>query len=123
MIEMLSEVAIVLFRLTPSGRTIVGRNRSPAIVNQVSPHAVAVTTAVVIAAETISVIDVTAVAMLRELAADFRRDGTELVLARDIGSVRDLLRLGPDGETIRTYPTVRSAIAAIGAGEAAAPEV
>ncbi len=85
-------------------------------------RAVEGTTAVVIDAETIPVIDVTAVAMLRELAADFRRDGTELVLARDIGSVRDLLRLGPDGEAIRTYPTVRSAIAAIGAGEAAAPE-
>jgi sulfate permease, SulP family len=93
-----------------------------AVRRTIRARAVAGTTAVVIDAETISVIDVTAVAMLRELAADFRRDGTELVLARDIGSVRDLLRLGPDGEAIRTYPTVRSAIAAIGAGEAAAPE-
>ena len=58
----------------------------------------------------------------RELAADLRRDGIELVLARDVGSVQDLLRLGPDGEAIRTYPTVRAAIAAIGAGDAAAPE-
>ena len=94
-----------------------------AVRRAIRARAVAGTTAVVIDAETISVIDVTAVAMLRELAADFRRDGTELVLARDIGSVRDLLRLGPDGEAIRTYPTVRSAIAAIGAGEGAAPEV
>ena len=37
-------------------------------------------------------------------------------------SVRDLLRLGPDGAAIRTYPTVRAAIAAIGAGEAPPPE-
>ena len=48
--------------------------------------------------------------MLVTLAQDLRRDGVELALARDIGAVRDLLRLGEDEFVIRTYPTVRAAV-------------
>ena len=67
-------------------------------------------TAVVIDAETVPAIDVTAVTMLVALAQDLRRDGVELVLARDIGPVHDLLRLGEDERAIRTYSTVRAAV-------------
>ena len=43
------------------------------------------TNAVVLDAETVPAIDVTAVNMLTELADDLRRDGVELVFARDVG--------------------------------------
>ena len=69
--------------------------------------------AIVLDAETVPTIDITAVTMLTELADDLRRNGTELVLARDVSDVRDLVRLG-EGETpIRTYPTVRAAVSAL----------
>lgn len=71
-------------------------------------------------AETVPAIDITAVNMLVELAADLRRDGIELVLARDVGDGRDLVRLGEGGTLLRTYPTVRAAVDALqrGAGGA-----
>lgn len=71
------------------------------------------TNAVVLDAETVPTIDVTAVTMLVELADDLRRDGVELVLARDVGRVRDLVRLGEGDSPLRTYPTVRAAVAAL----------
>lgn len=56
-------------------------------------------------------IDVTAVTMLVGLGHDLRRDGIELVLARDAGAIRDLvaLREGEDGP-LRNYPTVQTAV-------------
>lgn len=70
----------------------------------------------VIDAETMAAIDVTAVTMLLQLAGDLRRDGMELVLARDIGAVRDVFR-GDDGTApLRTFPTVRAAVAALESG-------
>jgi MFS superfamily sulfate permease-like transporter len=74
------------------------------------------TRALVLDAETVPDIDVTAVTMLVGIAADLRDRGIELVIARDIGSVRDLLELGSGDRTIRTYPTVRAAVAALDAG-------
>ncbi len=59
-------------------------------------------------------VDVTAAAMLVQLRADVRRAGAELVLAGDIGQVRDVLATAdPDGEP-PLYRTVDAAIAAAG---------
>ena len=57
-------------------------------------------------------IDVTAATMLSELAGDLERRGIRFVLARDIGEVRDLLRLS-DGETLPAYATVEAAVEAL----------
>jgi sulfate permease, SulP family len=70
-------------------------------------------TGVVLDAQTVPSIDVTAVRMLDALAADLERRGVRLALARDVGQVRDLLsRVTPDSP-VRTYPTVRAAVAAL----------
>jgi sulfate permease, SulP family len=50
------------------------------------------TRAVVLDAETAPYIDVSAARMLVGLTADLRRSGVELVIARDVGQVRDVLR-------------------------------
>jgi hypothetical protein len=50
---------------------------------------------------------------LTTLADDLRREGIELVLARDVASVRELVRLGDGEAPLRTYPTVRAAVAAL----------
>jgi SulP family sulfate permease len=85
-----------------------------AVRNAIRAHANEGTDAVVLDAETVPAIDLTAVSMLTELAVDLRRDGIELVLARDIGAVRDLVRRGQGEETrLRTYPTVRAAVDAL----------
>ena len=68
------------------------------------------TRAVVVDAETVPAIDVTAVGMLVQLAEDLRRDGIELVLARDIGAVRDLVEAGGEERVLRSYPTVQAAV-------------
>ncbi len=72
------------------------------------------TKAVVLDAESVPFIDVTAATMLAELALDLERDGVALVLARDIGQVRDVLRSLADGPPIRTYPTLDEAVDAAG---------
>jgi sulfate permease, SulP family len=57
-------------------------------------------------------IDVTAASMLAELFDDLRRGGIQLVLARDIGQVRDFLR--QTGEpTAPAYPSVEAAVDAL----------
>ena len=72
--------------------------------------------AVVVDAETMPAIDVTAGHMLMELGDDMRAQGKRLVLAREIGQVRDEIR-HTDSETapseIENYPTVRAAVAAL----------
>lgn len=71
--------------------------------------------AVVLDAETVPTIDVTAVRMLDGLADDLDRRGVRIAIARDVGQVRDLLveaGRGP-GSPVRTYPTVRAAVAAL----------
>jgi SulP family sulfate permease len=84
-----------------------------AVRNAVRAHTGAGTKAVVLDAETVPTIDVTAVTMLTELADDLGRDGIELVLARDVAAVRDLVRLGDTDTPLRTYPTVRAAVDAL----------
>ena len=91
-----------------------------AIRNEIRTQAAPGTRAVVLDTETVPTIDVTAVGMLVELAGGPRRDGVELVLARHIGAVRDLVRLGEQDEAIRMFPTVSAAVDAIGAARSAA---
>ena len=76
----------------------------------VRAHAAGDTRAVVLDAETVPAIDVTALAMLVQLADDLRRDGVELVLARDIGAIRDLVNVGGDERALRSYLTVQAAV-------------
>jgi SulP family sulfate permease len=70
--------------------------------------------AVVLDAQTTPFIDVTAAQMLADLRTELGRDGVELVIARDIGQVRDMLRRaiteGTAGPTV--YTNVDSAVAA-----------
>ena len=42
-----------------------------------------------------------------------RRDGLELVLARDVGVVRELVRLDEGNTPLRTFPTVPAAVAGL----------
>ena len=49
------------------------------------------TRGVVLDAEAVAFVDVTAVRMLDELASDLARDGQQLVIAHDLGQVGDLL--------------------------------
>jgi sulfate permease, SulP family len=67
--------------------------------------------AVVLDCETMPSIDVTAARMLSQLAADFRRRGVRLVLAGEIGQVRDMLAAvsGPDGSP-EYHRTVHDAV-------------
>jgi sulfate permease, SulP family len=72
--------------------------------------------AVVLDCETTPSIDVTAARMLNQLAADLGRRGVRLVLAGEIGQVRDMLGAvaGPDG-TPAYHRTVAEAVAAASA--------
>lgn len=72
-------------------------------------HAVGDTHAVVLDAVSVPTIDVTAAWMLVELAATLRAQGVTLVIARDIGQVRDLLRL-TDESAATVHPTVDEAV-------------
>ena len=70
---------------------------------------------VVIDAESIPYIDITAVRMLDELADDLARNGQQLVIAHDLGQVGDLLGL-QGGTEIQVCPTIVAAVAAINEG-------
>jgi SulP family sulfate permease len=64
--------------------------------------------AVIIDAETIPFVDVTAADMLRQLSGELDAKGVKLLVARDIGQVRDVLR--DDDEQQRLFPTVVAAV-------------
>ena len=67
---------------------------------------------VVLDGQTTPSIDVTASAMLVQLRADLRRSGVELVLAEDVGQVRDVLtRAEPEGLP-PVYVTIEDALGA-----------
>ena len=69
--------------------------------------------AVVLDAETTPSIDVTGAQMLAELADNLRRRGTRLLVARDVGQVRDVLRRVEVPEiVVGVYPTVDAAVEA-----------
>jgi sulfate permease, SulP family len=68
----------------------------------------------VLDAQTMPFIDVTGARMLRELAEDLQRDGVALVIARDIGQVRDVLRrTDADGVLVAVHPTIQDAVDAV----------
>ena len=70
--------------------------------------------AVVLDAETAPFIDVSAARMLIQLNQDLQRSGVRLVIARDVGQVRDVLRRAEGGATLpRAYPTVQDAVEAV----------
>jgi sulfate permease, SulP family len=76
------------------------------------------TRAVVLDAETAPFIDVSAARMLIEVATDLRRSGVELVIARDVGQVRDVLRRAEgDAPLPPAYPTVMDAVQAVAGPE------
>ena len=63
-------------------------------------------------------VDVSAVRMIAELREDLHVRGSRLVLARDLGQVRDLMRreLG-EASVADVYPTVAEAVAALTSGD------
>jgi sulfate permease, SulP family len=70
--------------------------------------------AIVLDAETVPFVDVTAADMLTDLHEELGRSGVRLVVARDIGQVRDVLRRAEIGEDVlRVYPTVQAAVDAV----------
>ncbi|HTS72655.1 MAG TPA: SulP family inorganic anion transporter, partial [Gaiellaceae bacterium] len=84
-----------------------------AIRKDVLAHAADGTKAVVLDGETVPFIDVTAAQMLAAVAEDLERDGIQLLLARDVGQVRDILKRQEKGRqfpTIHAYPTVQDAV-------------
>lgn len=68
------------------------------------------TVGVVLDAEAVAFVDITAVRMLDVLAEDLARDGRRLVIAHDIGQVGDLLAEG--ASALGVYPTIGEAIEA-----------
>ena len=67
--------------------------------------------AVVVDAETVPFIDVTAAEILDHLARELQADGIRLVIARNIGQVRDVVGAALDDSIIDTaYPTVDEAV-------------
>jgi len=77
---------------------------------------------VVLDAEAIPFVDITAVRMLDELADDLHRNGQRLVLAHDLGQVGDLLAQHPDSE-VEVRPTIAEAIASVRATDPATEEL
>jgi sulfate permease, SulP family len=76
------------------------------------------TRAVVLDAETVPFVDVSAARMLEDLAGDLRREGVALAIARDIGQVRDVLRrAGADAPLVQVHRTIQDAVDAALAGE------
>ncbi|WP_436790503.1 SulP family inorganic anion transporter [Yinghuangia sp. YIM S10712] len=75
------------------------------------------TAAVVLDAETVPFIDVSAVRMLDNLAEELEDRGLRLLLARDVGQVRDVLHTAEARDELRrVYPTVRAAVDAARTG-------
>ena len=72
-------------------------------------------TALVLDAESIPFVDVTAVRMLAELAEELAAHGVTLAIARDILQVRDVVRAeAHDPDRFHVYPTVRAAVDDLG---------
>jgi high affinity sulfate transporter 1 len=68
-------------------------------------------TAVVLDAETIPFVDVTSARMLAALEEQLREQGVRLLIARDVGQVRDVLRSATDDPALtHVYPSVRAAV-------------
>ena len=70
--------------------------------------------AVVLDAESMPFIDVTAARALESAADDLRTSGVRLAIARDVGQVRDVLDRTAADAAIETYPSVREAVERLG---------
>lgn len=68
--------------------------------------------AIVLDAEAVPYLDVTAAEALAQLDAELRAAGKRLLVARDIGQVRDVLDTDDDDALRQVYPSVRAAVAA-----------
>ena len=68
-------------------------------------------TGVVLDAESVPSIDVTAARMLAEVADELERDGIGFVMARDVGQVRDILREADETDRPRMATTIPEAVA------------
>ena len=68
-------------------------------------------TIIVIDAETVPFIDVTAAQVLDRVARELGADGVRVVIARNVGQVRDVIHAAP-GDSIldASYPTVDQAV-------------
>ena len=67
--------------------------------------------AVVVDAETVPFIDVTAAQVLDQLARELKAEGVRMVIARNIGQVRDVIHATPGDSILDTaYPTVDEAV-------------
>jgi high affinity sulfate transporter 1 len=74
--------------------------------------------AVVLDAETVPSIDISAIRVLDGLADDLERGGVRFAIARDVGQVRDVMSEVARAETVqRLFPTVRAAVAELSAGD------
>ncbi|HEY4098570.1 MAG TPA: STAS domain-containing protein, partial [Baekduia sp.] len=73
--------------------------------------------AIILDAESIPFVDISAARMLSDAAAELRGRGVALMLVHDVGQVRDVLRavVGEDAELQTVYPTIADALAAVGA--------
>jgi MFS superfamily sulfate permease-like transporter len=81
------------------------RTRIRRIVESAQPRAV------VLDAETTPSIDVTGAQMLADLAQDLRRQDTDLLVARDVGQVRDVVQSAEvSGIAVGVHPTVDAAV-------------
>jgi SulP family sulfate permease len=84
--------------------------------------------AIVLDAEAIPFVDISAARMLSDTAAELRERGVTLLLVHDVGQVRDVLRsvVDEDPELRTVYPTIAEALAAAAtpspsAGESPSP--
>jgi SulP family sulfate permease len=71
------------------------------------------TLAAVVIAALVELLDVTAVNMLAELAEELESRDVRLVLAGDIGQVRDVVRTAPSRPTVEVFRTVHEAVDAL----------
>jgi len=72
--------------------------------------------AIILDCESVPSVDATSTKMLGELAARLASRDVKLLLARDLGQVRDVLSATEEGSSITVYPTVRAAIDALTQG-------
>jgi SulP family sulfate permease len=70
--------------------------------------------AVILDAETVPFVDITAAEMLASVSSELERRGVQLLMARDVARVRDVLtRMDEDAGLTATYPSVQAAIDAL----------
>ena len=78
--------------------------------------------AVILDAETTPFVDVTAARVLADTREDLDAQGVRLLLARNVGQVRDVLRCTTgDSDLTASYPTIDAAIQAVGSARKPAP--